>query len=140
MFLENNIKTKNLYMIYDEVDMMANPITCELNIPKDKLSLENIDDLYSLSKCLFEDIFNNNEFWKSIETKIENNKIHNYIFNLDEPTKLIIFEKYDRLIDNLFNITNKERLNNLINYIKDNYNQILNDTITYIRYTIHNYK
>ena len=33
MFLEKDIDTSNKYMIYDEVDTLANPITCELNIP-----------------------------------------------------------------------------------------------------------
>jgi hypothetical protein len=40
MFLESTISTSNKYMIYDEIDMMANPLTCELNKPINKLTLE----------------------------------------------------------------------------------------------------
>ena len=33
MFLKEEILTDDKFMIYDEVDMMANPLTCELNKP-----------------------------------------------------------------------------------------------------------
>jgi len=120
MFLEEKIHTETKYMIYDEIDMMANPLTCELNKPFNKLILESTDELYTLSKMLYNDIFINKDFWTSLGKNYESNKIHNYIYNLDADIIKFINTYYDNKIDIYFNSTEKTRLNNLIKYIQDN--------------------
>lgn len=46
-----------MYMIYDEIDMIANPLTCELNIPLEhKIKLSNVNIIYELTKFLYEKI------------------------------------------------------------------------------------
>jgi hypothetical protein len=118
LFLENIMETSNSYMIYDEVDMMANPLTCELNIPSNKISLKSIDNLYKLSNAIYNDIFKNDTFWTSIENS-QNNKIHNYIYNLDKPTIDVIDHYYNEIIEKYFQ-ANKEQIKNLLNYVKEN--------------------
>ena len=60
MFITSSkyINTKNKFMIYDEVDMMANPLSCELNIPNDKTNLTDIKLLFDISGMLYNGIFN----------------------------------------------------------------------------------
>ena len=59
MFLTNCVNTTNKFMIYDEIDMMYNPITCELNLPIDEERLLYIDKIYNLTKTLYNNIFIN---------------------------------------------------------------------------------
>jgi len=119
MFLENEIDTVKKYMIYDEVDMMANPLTCELNKPNEPKKLECIDELYFITNILYNEIFKNDEFWKQIENK-EFNKIHNYIYNLDTETIERVNTYYDSLIIKHFTPEIIIELKNLIEYIKEN--------------------
>jgi len=119
MFLENKIYTVKKYMIYDEVDMMANPLTCELNKPNESKKLECIDELYFITNILYNEIFKNDEFWKQIENK-EFNKIHNYIYNLDTETIERVNTYYDSLIIKHFTPEIIIELKNLIEYIKEN--------------------
>ena len=119
MFLRNDVDTTNKYMIYDEVDMLANPLTCELNIPTTEKHLETINDLYFLSNLIYNQIFINKEFWDKIKNK-ESNKIHNYIYNLDSTTIEIINLAYDNLIKTNFSASKQVVLKNLIEYVKEN--------------------
>jgi hypothetical protein len=116
-FLSRRIETEVLYMIYDEVDMMSNPLTCELNIPSDEKELENIDMLYDIAKKLYERMFTNDIFWSKISDKIDN-KIHNYIYSLDIYKEYII-DYYDNVIsDDKGSYT--RNMMNLFSYIKEN--------------------
>lgn len=119
MFLENKINTSKKYMIYDEIDMMANPLTCELNQPDHSYKLECIDELYLITNILYNEIFKNDEFWKQVKNK-EFNKIHNYIYNLDTETIQIVNTYYDSLIIKHFTSERMVELKNLIEYIKEN--------------------
>jgi len=119
MFLENEIDTVKKYMIYDEVDMMANPLTCELNKPNESKKLECIDELYLITNILYDDIFKSDEFWKQVKNR-EFNKIHNYIYNLDTETIQIVNTYYDLLVIKHFAPERIVELKNLIEYIKEN--------------------
>jgi len=118
LFLEKEIETYDMYMIYDEVDMMANPLSCELNIPFNKEELTHTDELYKLANVIYNDIFKNETFWESI-TNSNNNKIHNYIYNLDKPTIDTIDHFYNELIEKNFS-QNKEEIKSLLDYVKQN--------------------
>ena len=118
LFLEDRIDTSNKYMIYDEVDMMANPLTCELNIPFNREKLTRIDQLYKLSNAIYNDIFKSETFWQSIENS-HNNKIHNYIYNLDKPTIDKIDDCYNELIEKYFS-EDKVEIRSLLDYVKEN--------------------
>jgi len=120
LFLENKIDTSKKYMIYDEIDMMANPLTCELNIPSNILKLEAIDNLYFIGDLIYNNIFINDAFWDKINKNSTSNKIHNYIYDLNDDTIKIIYECYDNLIDINFIKTKKDELKNLVEYIKEN--------------------
>jgi hypothetical protein len=117
MFLENKINTENKYMIYDEVDMMANPLTCELNIPQDKDILNNFDFLFQLTKNIYNDLFKSNVFWEQLQSmnvQFINNNLHNYII-----TKLT--DDQIKFINNYFDGVNKD-VDSIVlkNYFKDN--------------------
>ena len=104
---------KDKYTIYDEVDMMANPLTCELNIPLNKDSLST-DILFKLAEILYDEIFSSDIFWKDITDK---NKIntHYYIYHINKIT-------YDKII-NYFDTNKKiQEIENtfLKDYIKNN--------------------
>jgi hypothetical protein len=79
MFIDKIINTEKQYMIYDEVDMMSNPLTCELNIPLDEKILLNIDGLYDIARILYVKMFNNPIFWEGLPHIF--NKIHNYMYS-----------------------------------------------------------
>jgi hypothetical protein len=120
LFLTDPSITLNSYMIYDEVDMMANPITCELNIPNEISTLDNIDILYNIADIIYNDIFKNDKFWINIKNK-NNNKIHNYIFDFDETIenesiKIYVNKFYDIVISAKIDLTYKR----LIDYVKEN--------------------
>jgi len=112
LFLNESLNTEKKYMIYDEVDMMANPLTCELNIPIQKKKLEEVNLLYKLSELLYTNIFINKEFWKKIKNK-EFNTIHYYIYNLDKDCIDYVNCFFDDLVSIKSNI-------NLIKHIKEN--------------------
>jgi hypothetical protein len=120
MFLEKTIDTEKKYMIYDEVDMMANPLTCELNKPFNEVQLNSIDELYKISEILYNDIFTNEKFWIGLSKDYQSNHIHNYIYNLSTDTIEFINKYYDEQINKHFNQSEKAALYNLIKYIKSN--------------------
>ena len=114
-FLTKNYNTENMYMIYDEVDLIANPLTSELNmpIPESKKDLLNHVIIYELTKLLYEKIFVSDDFWKTIK-EINNNGIHNYIFiNIDKDLKQQIYEYFENIINNENN-----EFNFIVNYPK----------------------
>jgi hypothetical protein len=119
MFLDKkkNINTENMYMIYDEVDQMANPLTCELNFPENKVNLKNINIILDITKQLYNNIFLNQQFWKEIQSyvKINNNNKHNYIISeIDQKCLTFINDFFDKkiIID--------AQYHNLIDYFKKN--------------------
>ena len=124
MFLTTELTNyNNSYMIYDEVDMIANPLICELNIPMESRTLSSIDELFKLSNILYNDIFMNDEFWTDIVNK-KTNDIHKYIYEFDETdyakiishfNKKFAYTKLDTELD-----TEPATRRNIINYIKDN--------------------
>jgi len=123
MFLKNITNTTNSYMIYDEVDIMANPLTCELNIPKPdtKTSLSNIDLIFDLTKNIYKLIFIKDEFWKEIteiSSNVNNNNIHKYIFsNINLKQKEYINKYFDEKIALSYKDSDKK---SLIEYFKSN--------------------
>jgi hypothetical protein len=119
MFLEKTIDTSKKYMIYDEVDMMANPLTCELNIPDVNKPLESGKYLYLISNILYNKIFKNNEFWGQI-SNYESNEIHTYIYNLVPEMTDIIYKYYDELMTRTIESELRMKIKDLIDYIKDN--------------------
>jgi hypothetical protein len=92
MFLKDNIDTINKYMIYDEVDMIANPIKNELNIPIDMVSVNNIDKYIEIFNILYEKIIINEDFWENDMFKniVYDNKIHNYLIKMPQNINTII--------------------------------------------------
>jgi hypothetical protein len=91
---------KNSCVIYDEVDMISNPLTSELNIPDKKLdNLENIDQIHNIAEILYEklkdEIFWNDYMKKFMATK---NDYHYYLLNLDNNIHKEIINKIN--IDN----------------------------------------
>jgi hypothetical protein len=123
MFLENEINTDTKYMIYDEIDMMANPLTCELNKPSHPIQFTAFDDLYILSKILYDDIFNNANFWDKITDDFqikENNRIHSYFFIMNDKITAKINTYYDKTITKKIKLDHQIKLAPLIQYIKDN--------------------
>ncbi len=126
MFLDKEkiINTENMYMIYDEVDQMANPLTCELNFPENKVNLKNINIILDITKQLYNKIFLNQQFWDNIKSyvKINNNNKHNYIISeIDQKCLKFINDFFDKniIIDSIYH--------NLIDYFKKN---ILNFILT----------
>jgi hypothetical protein len=124
MFLTSEqtiINTTNKYMIYDEVDNMSDPLSCELNIPinSSKTELLNIELIFNLTKNIYNLLFRNNKFWDLINQNYNNvndNLIHKYIIsNINEKQKTIINNFYDENISNIF-----DQNNPLINYFKSN--------------------
>jgi hypothetical protein len=90
--------TSNKYMIYDEVDFMANPLTNELNIQLDnKKEISNIPILYQTINLIYNNIFDSTFFWENIKHK-KNNNIHNYIYSMDETEKNYISSFFKKLI------------------------------------------
>ena len=123
MFLENYINTYKKYMIYDEIDMMANPLTCELNKPFNNEQFTVFDDLYILSEILYDDIFNNPNFWDKITDDFqikENNRIHSYFFIMNDKITEKINIYYDETIKKKITLGQQKTLAPLIQYIKDN--------------------
>ena len=98
MFLEKKIDTIDKYMIYDEVDFMANPMTCELNIPQEQTNLENNTFLLIISECLYELIFNSNFLWEIPGIFFDNNSIQNYIFDINDKNIHILNNFFDKYI------------------------------------------
>ena len=99
MFLIKYINTTNMYMIYDEVDMMANPLTCELNIPDNEKLLECTKEnkLLELCKFIYDDILVSKMFWGKLK-KIElvfSNGIQDYIINYNDDIQEYV-NKYFR--------------------------------------------
>ena len=98
MFLKENIDTTDKYMIYDEVDFMANPMTCELNISQDKTNLENDEFLYIICECLYEKIFVDKLLWEIPGIFFDNNSIHNYIFDINEQNIKTLYNFFNKNI------------------------------------------
>jgi hypothetical protein len=118
------LDTNNKYMIYDEVDIMANPLTCELNIAKENEKLLEQKKLFKLTKILYEKLFINNTFWSLINESTNNNNKHNYIFlSITNELRLIINDYFDDICKEL----NDEDYNKIKFYIKEN---ILNFILT----------
>ena len=116
MFLQTEVvDIDNKYMIYDEIDMMANPLTCELNIPFIKDTLHTSDNiLYTLSEILYTKIFTDFNFWIKIKYT-KKNDIHDYIY--------IINDIDITTINDYFNIIFKSYINDhkeILEYIKNN--------------------
>ena len=112
MFLKEPINTDNKYMIYDEVDMMANPLTCELNSPLNSDVLP-FDELFIIANKLYTNIFDEaSMFWNDIEKK---NKLdsHNYIYEIDNTNSKQIIDKFDKMFP-------KDNSIPIMKYIKDN--------------------
>ena len=113
MFLNEYIYTGNTYMIYDEIDTIANPLTCELNKPNEtkKQELTLINDLFTLANELYTILYSEEEteFWKHIEKKYHNG-VHYYIYDISTINYEKIIAKIDISTINA----------NLINYVKKN--------------------
>lgn len=108
MFLKANIDTTDKYMIYDEVDFMANPITCELNISQDRTKLENDEFLYVISECLYKKIFVDKIIWETPGIFYDNNSIHNYIFDINDKNISILHYFFDKFIVSEINDNSRE--------------------------------
>jgi hypothetical protein len=124
MFLnvEDDIITQNKYMIYDEVDNMANPQSCELNIPinETKTQLENIELIFNLTKYIYNDIFTNDFFWRNINinnNNVNDNTIHKYIISDIKGVQRIII---DRFYNGIVQKIGIDISNPLFNYFKLN--------------------
>jgi hypothetical protein len=121
-FLNNIIDSSKIYVIFDEVDMMANPLTCEFNIPEKKQNLELSNLLIDICKIVYEKIFFNNEIWENetIAKYKKDNKIHKYVMNYNIDIKTIIESKYDNEINKKFESKHDIKFNNLSYHIKEN--------------------
>ena len=115
------------YVIYDEVDMLANPTTCELNVPLTTKELENYDQLYVVAKIIHDIFFESTEFWN--DKKYENNGVHNYLFVCDSETRKIIREYFKKTI--------KTYTIKTINV--DLYNHIISNVLEYVLTKQYNY-
>ena len=93
------------YMIYDEVDLMSNPLTCELNIPdiETETTLSNIEIIHMITNCFYTDIFNNSEFWAKYSDIVISNELHFYFIKLtDEIRKDVIEYFYSKFVNITF--------------------------------------
>ena len=102
LYIDLNINTDNSYFIYDEIDMMSNPMTSELNMPfGEKNILSNLDAIYKLTNVFYNNLFLNQEFWNEFPEKTLWNGVHNYFFkspNTEETIKINNF--WDEMIAN----------------------------------------
>ena len=121
-FLNDDVDTTNKYMIYDEIDMIANPLTCELNKPNElnklnevnKQKLISTDDLFKLANLLYTTLYIDTEsFWNNIE------KYHNGIHYYIHDTSTI---NYNNIIRKFNDAINLSMINNpsLLTYVKEN--------------------
>ena len=112
-FLENKVNSDNMYVIYDEVDMIANPLSCELNIPDQITDLQNVNTLFEITEMLYNNIFNSEKFWKN-KNYITNGK-HKYFPKIDVKLNEYINKFYDDATTNF-----KNKCKSLVVYIKLN--------------------
>ena len=86
----------NYVVFYDEVDMLANPLTCELNIPIKESEKEiNTNQILNIAMILY--ILLENELWDYISrTKfkeyINDNKIHRYLISYNDELHYLLYK------------------------------------------------
>ena len=124
MIEKNKTYKKYIYVIYDEVDLMADPLTCELNLIKDKkIELKNEIIIHFLSFVLYESIFKNKLFWDKLKDLCEYNGYHYYLIrhHLDDNMYNYIYDFFKNEIINKQNDFFNDNANELIyNYFKKN--------------------
>ena len=141
MFLDNPMKTDNKYMIYDEVDMMANPLTCELNKPSHKLDLPH-SELYDLAKKLYDNIFGENNkkiFWDDIEHKYPSGNRH-FIYEINKNNLKQINDKFNNIFKTSTPVITYIRDNILIFILTKQFNLDYGMPENYNLNTVHTYK
>jgi hypothetical protein len=108
-------------MIYDEIDMMANPLTSELNIPNKRQKIDNISEIILLFNDIYTKILKNSDFWEEIKDnqyiKILENKNHKYINKFHDSLNSIIQSKLNY---NSTNMVHKYILQNILPYLLTN--------------------
>ena len=78
----NKLFLKDAYIIFDEIDYTANPLTCELNVQTDAYnSIPNFDELIDLIKLYIDSINNDSELWRIRNIKYEENEYHRIVLN-----------------------------------------------------------
>ena len=94
-----NKAIKEHYFIYDEIDMMANPLTSEFNIPINKKELQYSNFIESISKNIINLLLSDN-IWEKIDNndKAYNNR-HWYITNNYQKYNKMIQDLYDSIIE-----------------------------------------
>jgi hypothetical protein len=113
---------KNDYFIYDEIDAMANPMSCELNIPETPETLDT-KIIFEMSKLLYDKIFINDDFWSKFDKKyIGDNTYHKYIAILNKEIKDKVNEYFNTNIQTQFEEFKKNltTVNIFIEYIRTN--------------------
>ena len=121
----------NYIVFYDEVDMLANPLTCELNIPTKESEKEiNTKQILEISKKLYSLL--ENELWDYISRTefrefINDNKIHRYLINYND--------ELHRLLTEFF----KCNLTRLLSLSENQTNYIINTICTYLLQNQYNY-
>jgi hypothetical protein len=113
---------KNSYVIYDEIDLMSNPLTCELNIPYNKTNLENTEQIFDISKKLYK-MLSKDSIWSLIDPEMyEFNGLHYYLINKNDKIIEIINNYYDKTFDDCIYDENllKHIKENILFYILEN--------------------
>ena len=114
-------KKDNFIAFYDEVDFLADPLSCELNIPnKDsekQLDTKQILDISTLLYTLLE-----NELWVSISRTqygnfINDNKIHKYLISYNKDLHQLITRFFQERLVSLSLSLSPIQINYIINTI-----------------------
>lgn len=99
LFLKSKIKQENLkniylnaYILFDEIDFIANPLTCELNFQSyEKKQIENYKLLVKLADIYFKILSKTSDFWRQIESKyIETTEYINYLITYNDEIENIV--------------------------------------------------
>ena len=118
-------------VFYDEVDMLANPLTCELNIPTKESEKEiNTKQIFNIATLLYTLL--ENELWDYIlETKfreyINDNKIHRYLINYNDELHHLLYEFF------------KQKLIRMLSLSEIQIDYIINTICTYLLQNQYNY-
>ena len=128
--IQKNPNSQNSFVIYDEIDSLANPLTCELNFESSKSSLDFPRLTMTIMMFIFKLFFRSKQdkltpeaelFWKQNEINSHLNVYHNYIKE---------YSKSKIAIDNYINTINIDLV--IEHVIKNNpsHNYYVNDIKT----------
>ena len=98
---------KESFIIFDEIDFIANPLTCELNVQVDDINeMPDYSVLIDLSEIYFELLSSESGLWELNDIIYEDTKFHRILLNYEKSKNTIFkflsfelqrkFEQYDK--------------------------------------------